>query len=116
MPIILDKKLYQNVKKEADSVYKKPSAYKSGWIVKNYKLRGGRYGDDNEEKKLGRWFEEKWGDVGSESYPVYRPSIRVNQSTPLTVNEIDKKNLKEQIKIKQKIKGEKNLSPFNPKK
>ena len=115
MPIVLDKKLYEEVKKEADDKYAKPSAYKSGWIVKNYKLRGGRYADDNEEKKLGRWFKEGWSDVGGEDYPVYRPSIKVNKNTPLTVGEIDPKNLVKQIKRKQIIKGSKNLSPFKPK-
>jgi len=112
MPIVVDKKLYEEVKKEADEKYEKSSAYKSGWIVKNYKLRGGRYKDDNKPKNLKRWFKEGWSDIAGESYPVYRPTIRVNQFTPLTVDEIDKKNLKEQIKIKQVIRGSKNLSPF----
>ena len=35
--------------------------------------------------------------------------------TPLTTDEIDKTNLKNQIKIKQKIKGNKNLKPFKAK-
>jgi hypothetical protein len=115
MPIVLDKKLYEQVKKEADEKYAKSSAYKSGWIVKNYKLRGGRYADDGSSKNLKRWFKEGWSDVGGEGYPVYRPSIRVNKNTPLTVGEIDHKNLKEQIKRKQIIKGSENLSPFKPK-
>jgi hypothetical protein len=46
------------------------------------------------------------------SYPVYRPTVRVNKQTPLLVSEIDPKNLKQQIKLKQKIKGEKNLPKF----
>ena len=37
MPIINDKNLYAKVKKMADEIYKKPSAYKSGYIVKNIK-------------------------------------------------------------------------------
>jgi len=41
--------------------------------------------------------------------------VKVNKNTPLTVNEIDKKNLKSQIKKKQIIKGEYNLSPFKQK-
>jgi len=55
---------------------------------------GGRY----KEKKLNRWILEKWEDIGHKEYPVYRPTIRVNNNTPLTVNEIEKKNLKSQIK------------------
>ena len=115
MPIVLNKKLYNLVKKQADEVYKKPSAYKSGYIVKEYKRRGGQYADDGKEKNLKRWYEEKWGDVGGESYPVYRPSVRVNKNSPLTINEIDETNLKKQIKEKQIIKGLRNLSPFIPK-
>ena len=39
MPTPTDKKLYARVKKQADTVYSKPSAYKSGYIVKEYKSR-----------------------------------------------------------------------------
>jgi hypothetical protein len=119
MPIINDKNLYAKVKKMADEIYKKPSAYKSGYIVKKYKELGGTYKDDNEPKELKRWFEENWKNIDPNktktSYPVFRPTVRVNKKTPLTVSEIDKKQLKEQIKLKQKIKGEKNLPPFKPK-
>ena len=67
------------------------------------------------QEDLRRWFKEKWQDVGSKDYPVYRPTKRINSKTPLTLNEIDKDNLKEQIKLKQKIKGNKNLPPFKKK-
>ena len=40
MPTPIDKVLYEKVKKYADSVYSKPSAYKSGFIVKTYKENG----------------------------------------------------------------------------
>ena len=112
MPEIVDKELYNKVKLEADKIYKKPSAYKSGYIVKTYKSLGGRYRDDNQPKNLSRWFKEVWKDVGNQQYPVYRPTKRINKSTPLTVDEIDKENLKKQIKLKQKIKGDKNLPKF----
>ena len=115
MPIVLDKKLYEQVKQKADEIYKKSSAYKSGYIVKTYKELGGRYADDNESKNLKRWYKEKWEDVGNQAYPVYRPTVRVNKNTPLTINEIKPSNLKQQIKIKQKIKGDKNLPPFKSK-
>jgi len=115
MPIVLDEELYEKVKQYANSIYSKPSAYKSGFIVKTYKMLGGEYKDDNKPKKLKQWFKESWKDVGDKAYPVYRPTIRVNKSTPLLPNEIDPKNLKKQITEKQKIKGAKNLSPFKPK-
>lgn len=112
MPIIANQKLYNEVKNDADKIYKKSSAYKSGWIVKEYKKRGGTYIDDNNEKNLKRWFEEKWGDIGGQEYPVYRPFKRINENTPLTVNEIDPNQAIKQINLKQKIKGKKNLPPF----
>lgn len=112
MAIPKDMKLYNKVKKEADKIYKKPSAYKSGYIVKRYKELGGQYLEDNKEKNLKRWFKEDWMDVGNKAYPIYRPTKRINKNTPLTISEIDKKQLKSQIALKQKIKGKKNLPPF----
>ena len=115
MAIPINKALYKAVKEHADTVYSKPSAYKSGFIVKTYKQLGGTYEDSGNDYNLKRWFKEKWKDVGNKEYPVYRPTIRVNKKTPLTINEIDKSNLKKQIKLKQKIKGNKNLPPFKKK-
>ena len=116
MPTPINKDLYEAVKEYADIVYAKPSAYKSGFIVKMYKKLGGTYKDDNDkEKALQRWFKENWKNVGDGKYPVYRPTIRVNKNTPLTVGEIDKKNLKSQIKLKQQIRGSQNLPPFKAK-
>ena len=112
MPIVENPKLYEKAKQIADEKYIKPSAYKSGFIVKTYKELGGKYKDDNKEKELERWFKEDWKDVGNKEYPVYRPTIRINKNTPLTLDEVDPENLKEQIELKQKIKGEKNLPPF----
>jgi hypothetical protein len=115
MPIPTDKKLYNKIKKIADLIYDHPSAYKSGFIVKMYKKNGGTYEDDDKERTLKRWFREEWKDIGNKDYPVYRPTRRINKNTPLTVDEIDKKNLKEQIKRKQKIRGSENLQPFKRK-
>jgi hypothetical protein len=112
MPTVLDQKLYDTVKAEADKIYNKSSAYKSGYIVKTYKARGGRYENDNKPRNLGRWFKEEWQDIGNKNYPVYRPTKRINKLTPLTVSEIDPTQAKKQIELKQKIKGNKNLPPF----
>ena len=38
----VDAELYARVKQMADAKYTKPSAYKSGWIVKTYKELGGK--------------------------------------------------------------------------
>ena len=83
---------------------------------------GGRYKADHAAKPLKRWFKEKWHDIGKietknkTKYPGYRPLIRINKHTPVTYDEIDKQQLKKQIKLKQIIKGEKNLPAFKRKK
>ena len=41
MPTPINKKLYEKVKEQADKIYEKSSAYKSGYIVKTYKKLGG---------------------------------------------------------------------------
>lgn len=107
----INKKLYEKVKSIVYPKYKKPSAYRSGAVVKLYKEMGGKF-KDNGERKLARWYKEEWKDVGNQEYPVYRPTKRVTKDTPLTVTEIDPKNLKEQIKEKQVIRGDSNLKPF----
>ena len=125
MAIIDNPKLYEQAKKIADEKYSKPSAYKSGFIVKKYKELGGTYTDDKNPKNLKRWFKEDWKDIGNkewgyaptrqkEHYPVYRPTKRINKKTPLLPQEIN--NLSQQIKLKQKIKGTRNLPPFQKKK
>jgi hypothetical protein len=115
MSIPNDKKLYEKAKAIADSTYSKPSAYKSGFIVKTYKSLGGTYKDTGEKQGLRQWFNEKWEDVGDKTYPVYRPTKRINKDTPLLASEIDPENLKRQVALKQKIRGNKNLPPFKPK-
>jgi hypothetical protein len=112
MPVINNPKLYEKAKRIADEKYSKSSAYKSGFIVKLYKEMGGTYTDDKKPKKLKQWFKEDWMDVGNKSYPVYRPTVRVNKSTPLTVQEIDPMNLQSQIKLKQVLMGFNNLPKF----
>jgi len=111
----LNKELYEKVKRMSDAIYSVPSAFKSSYLVRAYKDLGGKYSGDKTTEGLTRWHKERWADVGNKPYPVYRPTKRVNKKTPLTVQEIDPKNLKEQIKLKQKIKSKKNLPPFKPK-
>jgi len=107
--------LYQQVKDAADIIYEKPSAYKSGFIVKKYKELGGTYSGKKDNKGIGRWFKEEWKDVGNKEYPVFRPTKIVTKDTPLTPEEIKPSNLKKQIALKQEIKGDANLPPFEPK-
>lgn len=116
MPTPTDQALYNKVKAYADTIYKKPSAYKSGFIVKKYKELGGTYIDDKKPKELKRWFKEKWTDVGGLDYPVYRPTKRISSKTPLIPAEIKPSNLKKQIDLKQDLKGDFNLPKFIGKK
>jgi uncharacterized short protein YbdD (DUF466 family) len=128
MPIPTDNNLYDETKKDIMKIYKKSSAYSSGAIVKQYKksfLK--KYGpnispyiDDNQTKNLKRWYKEKWIDISpligikdNDHYPLYRPSRKISKDTPTTYEEIPIKRLKEQYELKQKIKGHKNLPPFN---
>ena len=107
----LNKKLYERAKAEVYPRYKKPSAYRSGAVVKRYKDLGGKFKDSN-GRPLARWFKEEWKDVGNQEYPVYRPTKRISKDTPLTPSEIDPENLQLQIEEKQKIRGDSNLKPF----
>ena len=110
--IVMNPQLYQIATEMADQTYKKPSAYKSGFIVKKYKELGGTYADDDKPKNLKRWFEEEWVDIGNQDYPVYRPTKRISDETPLTVSEIDPQQAIQQIALKQIIRGKANLPKF----
>jgi len=112
MPIPINEKLYNEVKDEARKIYRKSSAYRSMYIQKEYKRRGGKYKEDGKERKLTRWKNEKWHDIANLDYPVYRPTVRINEHTPLLESEIDKTDLINKIKQKQLIRGFKNLIPF----
>lgn len=92
-----DEKLWNKVKSLADKIYSKPSAYKSGFMVKKYKELGGKFKDSNNQG-LKRWFAEEWknqhGKVGYQhANDIYRPTIRVNKDTPKTWNEIPKEKI-----------------------
>lgn len=120
--LVLDQRLYDAVKRHADKVYDKPSAYKSGYIVRKYKDLGGRYSDSGEDsskktlRPLEKWFKEDWKNVAKKGqYPVLRPSKRIDASTPLTISEVDPVDLRKQIKRKQVIRDKGNLSQFKPK-
>ena len=63
---IADKKLYSSVKKMADKKFlSKTGVYKSSWIVKEYKKRGGKFKGSKPSFSTGlqRWYREKWIDL-----------------------------------------------------
>lgn len=131
-PVPRDPVLYEATKKDVWKIYDRPSAYRSGLLVKRYKQAFiDKYGDKvapyrdgsdtpkNLREGLSRWFAEQWKDVNPErtetSYPVYRPTVRVSKETPLTVGEIDPQNLLEQSMLKQRVRGKATLPPFQSK-
>ena len=111
-------RLYAAVKREANSRFLAPtSAYKSAWIVREYKKRGGTYvGGRKTREGLKRWFREKWVDVATRKpcgrrssgtkgpYPLCRPSVRVTKKTPATMRELSAATLRRARARKQKVK------------
>jgi hypothetical protein len=129
MPLPTDQTLYDEAKDFIYSKYKNNSAFRSGAVVKEYKQQFAQkygeatppYSDDNKPKNLKRWFDEKWININpllnfknADAYPLFRPTNYVNKDTPTLFQEIPKSRLKEQYKLKQKIKGDRNLPTFLP--
>ena len=102
-----------------------PSAYASGWVVREYKRRGGKYrGKKNIHEGLARWFAEKWINVcklpkrvpcgrpktslstWKKNYPYCRPSRRVSRSRASphakTAKELSKEEIRRRCQRKQK--------------
>ena len=97
------------------------SAYASGWLVKEYKIRSGQYsGIKTPEVGISRWYNEKWINVcklpkkvscgrsklskkWKKNYPSCRPSIRINKNTPIIASEISMKKIKKYVHKKEKI-------------
>jgi hypothetical protein len=90
----LDMKLDNEIKDRVWKMYDKPSAYRSGMLVKLYREAGGKYsGDKDKDEGLSRWYREVWeSDKGTKNYPhknsVYRPTIRITKDTPTTFAEL----------------------------
>jgi hypothetical protein len=89
--IPIDSDLYEAIVEEAKARFAVwPSAYASGWVVKTYKERGGRYGGGGRGQDTGlvKWFGEEWVDL---SRPIhdedgnlvgYEPCGRKRSTTP----------------------------------
>ncbi len=117
-----NKALYNRVKAEAKRKFKVwPSAYASGWLVKEYKRRGGKYsGKKSKSPALTRWFQEKWINVcklpkkvpcgrpkttlknWKKSYPYCRPSKRVSRKSPRAARELSRAEIKRRCSRKRK--------------
>lgn len=128
-PIPSNRNLYNQVVSEAKKRFKAwPSAYASGWVVHEYKRRGGTYQQKSQSRKstsrrsssLKRWFDEKWinvcywpkiipcgrsgltNDTYEKQYPYCRPLNRITPETPKTARELSKRELKSRCKRKRR--------------
>lgn len=120
---IVNKKLYQKAKEEADIKYKRAGLYKSAFIQKRYQELGGKYKGKKPEKNKGiqRWLlGEDWVNVEEylknnkvikcgtikDTNKACRPLKRVNKNTPITIPELLKIHTKEKLLelVKQKKK------------
>ena len=83
-PVPSNPKLYNKVKEEAKRRFNVwPSAYGSGWLVKEYKKRGGTYKASIKGGGLTEWFSQNknkgWVDCKTASYkPCGRKSARTS--------------------------------------
>jgi len=138
--IPLNQKLYSQVKTLANKKFKSPSGiYRSSWIVREYKKRGGKYsGSKSKSTGLKRWYKENWVDLNrpkrnskgkiigyhkcgrksakksSGRYPLCRPSRRVTHKTPKTYKQLSKSSIEHAKRMKEIYKYSKNVV-FNKK-
>ena len=110
-----DKALYEKVKKYVYKQYKKPSAYRSGALVKTYLLEFKKRhpnkepytGVKNKNSGLSRWYREHWtnqrGKIGYQKRgDIYRPNFRITKNTPTTYIELSEKQIKKAMIEKKK--------------
>lgn len=114
MPTPTDKILYDTIKKELFKKITKHSAYRSGLLVQKYKEEYYKkhknynyYTGNKDNSNLKRWFKEKWenqrAEVGyKKKGDIYRPTIKINNKTPLTFNELTPQEIKNAMREKKK--------------
>lgn len=120
----LDRNLYDSVVDEAKARFAVwPSAYASGWVVQEYKRRGGRYaGERSESQGIAKWFKEEWVDlsrpirdargklVGYEpcgrkhaeqtNYPKCRPLAEAMRMTPEQVRSAVQRKRRVEVRVR----------------
>ena len=108
----VDKILYDEIKKQITAEHK-PSAYRSGLLVKTYKQEfKKKHGSKvspyiGKSENLKRWFEENWvnqrGEVGyKKKGDIYRPTNRISKNTPKTWSELTPTEIKQASNEKRK--------------
>ena len=114
MNVPKDIKLYNKIKTKINKT-QKPSAYRSGNIVKTYKKcfakkygnKSPYFGNKTKKKGLTRWFKEEWknqvGKIGYKSKSdIYRPTKRITKKTPITIHELTNDQIDKARKQKYK--------------
>lgn len=109
---VLNPKIYQKAKDEADAKYKRPtSAYKSMYISKRYQEMGGKY-KGKKQSDTARWRKEEWIQVkpyvekgkkiacgaDNKKNKACRPYKKVSKDTPPTIHEVIDKFGKMKVK------------------
>lgn len=120
IPEPTNKTLYNKVKSAAKRKFKVyPSAYANGWLVKEYKRRGGKYsGNKSQKSGLSRWYKEKWINVCklprkvpcgrskmNSKYPYCRPLKRITSKTPRLSSSLSKAKIKKMCNPMKKSKS-----------
>ena len=131
--IPLNKKLYNKIKSKVKRKFRVwPSAYASGFLVREYKKMGGTYTKSKvksrrksktksrrkSESGLSRWFSEEWIDVcklpdivkcgrkntynSKRKYPYCRPRYKISDNSPRTASSLSKKEIRSRCKSKRK--------------
>ena len=125
-------KIKQQIHQELAKKGTRWGIYASSRLVKTYKERGGTYSDDQQyhakktqttqknKEGLDRWFEEQCINIcqshppqkivkcgrkkvqENQDYPVCRPYKRVNRKTPTTYQEMDKHQIQQICRKKNK--------------
>jgi hypothetical protein len=100
----LDPDLYAAVVDEAKARFAVwPSAYASGWVVKTYKARGGRYAGQGRKESTGltKWFGESWVDLSRPTADGgYEPCGRKRSDAPFDAAHYPKcRPLKEALRM-----------------
>ena len=127
----LNKTLYKLVTQLANEKFKAPSSiYRSSWIVREYKKRGGMYSGTIEKNTgLHRWYKENWIDLNrpnkdgtyqkcgrsnandpTTKYPLCRPSKRITKETPKTYKQLTPSSIQKAKKDKAKVTYKKHIS------
>ena len=116
MDAAIDKTLYKDVVEDAKEKFDVwPSAYSSMWVQKEYQRRGGEY--TKKGVGLKNWRRERWIQVlpilkdgkivacgeNNKETKACRPMIRVDDSTPITLQELlELHSVKDIIKAAEK--------------